>query len=295
MRWPAITALLALTLVACAAPGSASTEVPVYDTGIDAEAWARVPAGGFYQGQHDHAATIGADYEIMVTNVTNAQYAAFLNAALAAGKVTLTDDTVAGYYPGDPFRAYKHEVEIPAGEWALMPTKDPALRLTLDGTTFSVKPGYEDHPATMVSWFGAWAYCSFYDWRLPTDAEWEKAARGTDTRPYPWGDDIGAGHANFVDSRDPFEGSSETTPVGFYNGKTYDGYATLDAASPYGVYDLAGNVWEWTGDVRAGTHLRGLRGGSFANYAYNLRIWTVNNAEPQHSSPRVGFRCARDG
>jgi formylglycine-generating enzyme len=295
MKWPTITTLLALLLVACASPGSASTMVPLYETGIDSAAWARVPAGDFYQGQHDRAASIKADYEMMVTPVTNAQYADFLNLALAAGEVQVAEGAVTGFYPGDTYRAYKHEVEVAAGDWALMPTDDPALRLTFDGTTFSVKPGYGNHPATMVSWFGAWAYCTTYDWRLPTDAEWEKAARGTDTRPYPWGDEVTAAHANFVDSRDPFEGNSETSPVGFYNGSTYDGFETLDAASPYGLYDLAGNVWEWTGDVRVGTHHRSLRGGSFVNYAYNLRIWTINNAQPQHTSPRVGFRCARDG
>jgi hypothetical protein len=79
---------------------------------------------------------------MMVTPVTNARYADFLTAALAAGEVSLMDDTVTGSYPGDPFHAHKHEVEIRAGEWALMPTEDPALRLTFDDITFGVKPGH---------------------------------------------------------------------------------------------------------------------------------------------------------
>ena len=58
------------------------------------------------------------------------------------------------------------------------------------GQTFSVPAGYENHPMTMVSWFGAWGYCQYYGWRLPTEMEWEKAARGTDARPFPWGDEI---------------------------------------------------------------------------------------------------------
>jgi formylglycine-generating enzyme required for sulfatase activity len=57
---------------------------------------------------------------------------------------------------------------------------------------------------------------------------------------------------------------------------------------------MAGNVWQWTGDIRAGVHYRNLRGGSHTNYAYNLRIWTHNNADPIYSSPSVGFRCVKD-
>ncbi len=66
-------------------------------------------------------------------------------------------------------------------------------RFTFDGTTFTVKPGYENHPMTNVTWFGAWGYCEYYGCRLPTEMEWEKAARGTDDdRPFPWGDEIAA-------------------------------------------------------------------------------------------------------
>ena len=149
----------------------------------------------------------------------------------------------------------------------------------------------------MVTWFGAWGYCGYYDWRLPTEMEWEKAGRGTDTRPFPWGDEILRENANFYASRDPFEDmssfGSRTTPVGFYNGNTYDGYATLDSASPYGLYDMAGNVWQWTGNVYEGMHYRFMRGGSKDTYEMDLRLWVRNNATPTYFSPGVGFRCAR--
>ena len=144
-------------------------------------------------------------YEIMVTDATNAQYARYLNEALAKGTVKIVGDQVVGYYPGDVFHGHKHEKEIKAGDWLHVPLNDPSLRLTFDGKTFGVKPGYENHPMTMVTWFGAKAYCEFYGWRLPSELEWEKAARGTDNRPFPWGHEIELNNANFYASRDPFE------------------------------------------------------------------------------------------
>jgi len=291
--------LLALTLTACAVP-PVNTDVPTIETGVDPNAWATVPAGPFLMGQHAHETVLEDDYEIMITDVTNAQYADFLNAALAADEIRLEDDAVVGYYPGDPFHGHEHEKEIAAGEWLFVPLDTPALRLSLQDGEFAPLSGYENHPMTMVSWFGAWGYCRFYGWRLPTDAEWEKAARGAeDDRPFPWGYEIENHHANFISSHDLFErifeGAGGTTPVGFYNGQTYDGYATRDGSSPYGLTDMAGNVWQWTGDIREGAHYRSLRGGSHTTYAYNLRLWTLNNADPVHVSPDVGFRCARGG
>jgi formylglycine-generating enzyme required for sulfatase activity len=86
---------------------------------------------------------------------------------------------------------------------------------------------------------------------------------------------------------------SRTSPVGFYNGKEYAGYQTLDSISPYGLYDMAGNVWQWTGDVYEGMHYRFMRGGSKDTYEMDLRLWVRNNATPTYFSPGVGFRCAR--
>ena len=151
---------------------------------------------------------------------------------------------------------------------------------------------------TMVTWFGAWGYCGYYNEHLPSELEWEKAARGSDTRPFPWGEDIKRENANFYSSRDPFEDmrtfGSRTTPVGFYNGQSYDGYITLDSSSPYGLYDMAGNVWQWTSNVYEGMHYRFMRGGSKDTYDMDLRIWTRNNATPTYFSPGVGFRCVRN-
>ncbi len=306
--------LLGLLFAACGPTPDISAVTPPYlDTGVDPEAWARVPAGEFPYGQHDHMTMVEA-YEIMITDVTNEQYGRFLDEALAAGVIRIGDVEVfagetgrvlygaAGYYPGDPFDGYEHEEEIAAGDKLYVPLAEAGLRLRFDGDQFEPFPAYANHPMTMVSWFGANAYCEFYGYRLPTEVEWEKAARGTELvdghgLPFPWGMEIEGNQANYYSSFDLFEKFfgklGNTTPVGLYNGQTYDGYETLDAASPYGLYDMAGNVWQWTGDDYPDQHYRYLRGGSFYSYEVDLRVWKNNSASPTYYSPAVGFRCAR--
>jgi formylglycine-generating enzyme len=290
-----IILLLTVFLASCA-PVDLSAAPPTFDTGVDPDTWVQIPAGEFYAGQHEKLETTAA-YEIMITDVTAAQYAIFLNEALAADSIKVDGDQIVGFYPGDEFHGVKHEERIEAGDWIFIPLNDPSQRIQWDGATFTVQKGYENHPMTMVSWFGAWGYCGYNSWRLPTELEWEKAGRGTDTRPFPWGDEMLRENANYYASRDPFEDmstyGSRTTPVGFYNGNAYAGYLTLDSASPYGLFDMAGNVWQWTGNVYEGMHYRFLRGGSKDTYAMDLRLWVRNNATPTYVSPGVGFRCAR--
>lgn len=296
--------LIALSLLVLLAAGCASTTgeaspPSTIDTGIDTESWTLVPAGEFLKGQHNHETDVDYDYEIMVTDVTNAQFADYLNQALAAGTIQVEGNEIVGYYPGDEFHGEKHEVEISAGNYIQIPLDDDGLRLDYDGTTFTPKTGYENRPMVLVSWFGAEAYCEFSDWRLPSEVEWEKAARGdADDRPFPWGYEIERNNANFYSSHDIFEkvagAGGDTSPVGFYNGGTYEGYQTLDSPSPYDAYDMAGNVWQWTGDVYDEQHYRYMRGGSKENYGYNLRVWMRNSAGPDYYSPNVGFRCVRD-
>jgi formylglycine-generating enzyme len=289
--------ILLIALIVSCAPVDLNASMPTFETGIDPNAWASIPAGEFLFGQHEDVETTDA-YQIMVTDVTTSQYADFLNTALAEGYVKLDGDQIVGYYPGDPFHGVKHEEEIKAGDWLFMPINDPSQRIKFDGIRFTVQPGYGNHPMTMVTWFGAWGYCKYYDWRLPTEMEWEKAGRGTDNRPFPWGDEIQGENANFYSSRDPFEDmssvGSRTSPVGFYNGQKYGDYQTLDSTSPFGLYDMAGNVWQWTGNVYEGMHYRFMRGGSKDTYDMDLRLWVRNNATPTYYSPGVGFRCARD-
>lgn len=292
-----LTLCLCAALLASCAPVDLNAPIPTFETGIDPNTWAQIPSGEFHHGQFDETASTQA-YEIMVTDVTAAQYADFLNAALADGSIKMDGDQIVGFYPGDPFHGIKHEEKIEAGDWIFIPLDEPSQRIQFDGKTFTVQSGYENHPMTSVTWFGAWGYCQYFGTRLPTELEWEKAARGTDERPFPWGDEILRTNANFYSSRDPFEEmssyGSRTSPVGFYNGQAYDGFQTIDSASPYGLYDMAGNVWQWTGDVYEGMHYRFMRGGSKDTYDMDLRIWVRNNATPTYFSPGVGFRCARD-
>ncbi|MBN2469111.1 MAG: SUMF1/EgtB/PvdO family nonheme iron enzyme [Anaerolineae bacterium] len=290
--------LLAVLLVGCGPVQTGALPGSVLETGVDTEAWSTVPAGEFLYGQFQEEVEIAYDYDIMITDVTNAQYAAYLNEAVATGTVQITDDAVLGYYPGDEFQGYEHEERIEAGDWLHVPLDKPDLRITFDDARFSALPGYENHPMVYVTWFGAEAYCDFYGWRLPTEIEWEKAARGTDGRAYPWGDEIERNYANYYDSRDPaeqqFGKQGDTTPAGFYNGQTYEGYETVAAVSPYGLYDMAGNVWQWTADDYSYIHYRFMRGGSRGDYEPFLRTWARNNAGPDHAGPSVGFRCVQD-
>lgn len=307
--------LLGLLATACSpAPNVGAIEPPYIETGIDSNAWATVPAGEFPYGQHDHLTNVD-EFEIMITDVTVAQYADYLNAAIASGDVSVGEFEVeagevsrvvegaGGYYGGEPFDGYKHEEKIKAGNKLYVPLEE-GLRMTYDeeSGTFAAMEAYANHPMTMVSWFGANAYCKYNDTRLPLEVEWEKAARGTKMvgghgLPFAWGTEIHGNYANYYSSADLFEKMygklGNTTPVGFYNGQTYDGYETYNAVSPYGLYDMGGNVWQWTGDDYPDQHYRYMRGGSFYTYEVDLRVWKNNSAGPQYYGAEVGFRCAR--
>lgn len=150
-------------------------------------------------------------------------------------------------------------------------------------------PAYKSHPVVFVRWDDARIYCEWAGRRLPTEAEWEKAARGTDTRAFPWGNAIPTNQlANF--------NATGTVAVGRYP----------KGASPYGVLDMTGNVWEWIssvyksypynfGDGRENLNSAGdrvLRGSSWYNDIANLRLTYRGRSIPNDVSNRVGFRCA---
>ena len=127
-------------------------------------------------------------------------------------------------------------------------------RISLNGSQYVVESGYGDHPVGEVTWYGADAFCSYNSRRLPTEAEWEKAARGTEVRAYPWGDQ--APSCDLIN----FNNSTPPDPANYCVGDTVSIGSYPLGASHYGVMDMAGNVLEWVSDwyseTVSYTHLR---------------------------------------
>jgi formylglycine-generating enzyme required for sulfatase activity len=145
--------------------------------------------------------------------------------------------------------------------------------------------GRSDHPINCIDWDQAAAYCGWIGKRLPTEQEWEKAARGTDGRAYPWGNEhASCDVAVMKGSAGAGCGGGSTAPV-----------ASRDRGrSPYGLFDMAGNVYEWTGSLyESDGGARVLRGGSWKNDADTIRSFHREGALPNLRDPSVGFRCAQ--
>ena len=320
-----------------------------------------IPGGTFEMGDHHGAGggehrsdelpvhTVRIDpFDISATEVSNRQYCEFLNAALSQKRIEVKQGRV--------LRAGTQDVYCDTDR------SDPAGGILWKGGKFAVAEGKEDHPAVCIRWCGAAAYCNWlgeqkgyqalYDpvtwkcdftkkgFRLPMEAEWEYAARGGRYGPYclfPWGDEPDLARANWPRSGDPYEAGPLpwTTPVGFYDGKLHrkadfnwpgrrETYQTADGANGYGLYDVAGNVWEWcndwynreyyrtspkdnpTGPAAAsrapdGRTYHVLRGGNWYNGEYgHSRVANRNLAyfrgprDPDHSWYHVGFRPVLD-
>jgi len=216
------------------------------------------------------------DFWIDQTEVTNAQFAAFLNdqGNQTEGGVT----------------------------WLELEDEDCLIE-QVEGQ-YRPKSGYADHPVIEVSWYGADAYCGWVGAQLPTEAQWEYAARGEQGHIYPWGDTFDGTRVNFCDANCTYDwkateyddGYERTAPVGSYQ----------DGASWCQALDMAGNVWEWTADwygsysFASRTNPTGpadegskvLRGGGWDGNWHYVRAADRNNIDPDGRYNLIGFRCA---
>lgn len=256
-------------LVACAI---ASAPVVAADIGL--QDMIVIPAGAFSIGSDDgladerpaHKVELAA-YALDRLPVTNTQFAEFMNSA--------------GTHNRGGERLYDFD--------------DSDARIHQSGNRWIADTGYENHPAVEPTWVGARDYCAWRGKRLPTEAEWEKAARGTDGRRYPWGNSApDRTRAQFA------AGFNETAPANAFPA----------GASPYGVLGMAGNTWEWVSsayrpypynandgreELKAGP-VRGTRGGGHDSPAAEItttqrgRTLSRNPAAGHHN---IGFRCAK--
>jgi formylglycine-generating enzyme required for sulfatase activity len=268
------------------ASAAAQTALPPTDASLG-EPWTRpadgmrmefIPAGSFLMGSLDGDTTADSDekpqhsvylnaYWIDQTEVTNAQMARCVAAGIC---------------------------------------QPPSLVKSYTRSTYYGEAQFDNYPVIYVTWEDANSYCTWAGGRLPTEAEWEKAARGPVGQTYPWGNEpVASRLVNFCDWNCPFEwkdssiddGYADTSPVGNFPA----------GASPYGVLDMAGNVWEWVQDWYSETYYasspssnpigpssgqyRVLRGGAFSDIAAQVRS-SFRNEKPDHSNWPVGFRCA---
>ncbi|MFZ5895760.1 MAG: protein kinase domain-containing protein [Myxococcota bacterium] len=231
--------------------------LPALLKGADGREMALIPAGSFRMGRGKRPVHLDAFY-IDRTPVTNREFLTFLE--------------VTGYRPTDPSggRFVPH---------------------VLNG---KLSKREEDHPVVYVSWFDARAFAAWAGKRLPSEAEWEKAARGSDGRKYPWGrGEPNEKRANYGNK------AGGTARVGSYP----------DGASPYGVLDLAGNVWEWCEDYDDPAFYEDgppnnprnehpservvMRGGSYLFGVQALRTYARTSFDPHYRFAGGGFRCAR--
>jgi eukaryotic-like serine/threonine-protein kinase len=271
---------------------------------IDGMRMVYVPAGEFYMGYQEYTASdprydlqfpkhiVALDsYWMDKTEVTNAMFSKFVD---ATGYVTEAEKRGNGH------------VALPKVYWKRVDGASWENPLGPDSNIKKLKK----HPVVQVSWNDANAYCQWAGRRLPTEAEWEKAARGLDLRIYPWGNTEWTGElanlpdknfAQYIDfaavKSEVDDGYTYTAPVGSYP----------KGASPYGVLDMAGNVWEWVYDWIGKEYIsdapaenpsgpssgvmRVIRGMSWDIDYGESAIYRQNNW-PDQSSASLGFRCA---
>ena len=219
------------------------------------------------------------------------------------GEFAIGRDPVVAAAPARADELPPHVVELPAYELSLTPvTNAQYASFVRDGGAVppphwdgaSPSPGLEAHPVTFVDWFDAVAFCEWEGGRLPTEAEWEKGARGLDGRLYPWGAEEDASRA--------------VIGLGMKRGTTAPVGSLGRGASPFRLLDMTGNVWEWVSSAHraypydpddgreeaAAAVERVLRGGSYASPGLELgRCAMRSHSRPERRQSHIGFRVAR--
>ena len=248
--------------------------------------WCEVPAGEFIMGSQDNdLAFFGTKetpqlrvdvpaFNISKYPVTNAQYTAFVKAGGYRRREFWSEAEQRGVWRNGKVKAWNDD------EWRGAPYD------------FGAPFNLPNHPVVGVMWYEGLAFCRWlserlkYDVRLPSEIEWEKAARGTDGRTYPWGKEIGPEKANYGDT-----GIGTTSAVGCFPA----------GSSPYGILDLSGNVWEWTRtgfqesyeDYQPDLKVKDravLRGGAFLDYGRGVRCACRSHPDPHYRHYNIGFR-----
>jgi len=293
-----------------------------------------IPGGEYQMGDHHdglsdapvHAVHVDSFY-MSQYEVTNGLYCDYLNDANSAQQIKVVGGVV--YASRDSSNSYPY---------CNMHSYDSDSQIDYTASGFSVRTkdgnNMSGHPMVQVSWYGAVAYCNWrssqkgYEscynlstwecdfsrsgYRLATEAEWEYAARGGEYTPYyryPWGNSIDGSKANYLVSGDPYETGDEpyTTPVGYYN--SYQIPTGTDMANGYGLYDMAGNVWEWCNDWKDSNYYnvspydnpqgpgsgtdRIVRGGGWSSYDSNCTVSGRGYGSPHGTDGIIGFRVCR--
>ena len=285
-------------------PTETPTEIPqigsTRENGMDHALMVFVPEGEFTMGLNskeaytdempEHLVYLDA-FWIYETPVTNSQFSKFVE---ETGYVTDAEKMV---YSGVWSIEGSYENQVFGAYWA-----DPIG----DGSGLA---GIEQHPVVDVSWYDADSYCTWAGGRLPTEAEWEKAARGTDGRLHPWGNgETTAKNANYCDIDCNWYGADSSQDDGYRTTSPVGNYP--DGKSPYGALDMVGNVWEWVFDWYVDDYYeespylnpqgplwpldKVLRGADWSFVGYDqrttIRLWS----DPAIPISNIGFRCVVD-
>ncbi len=252
--------------------------------------------GPFFKEGQSHPQVIELpDYLIAVSPVTNEQFADWLNESFDAHHIKLDEKGVV--YD-------QHRNILCRTHWASS-TSQIEVEVTKGQLVFKPLKGTDAHPVVQVSWLGAKTYCRDNHFRLPTEAEWEKAAGMPILREeealtkflYGFGkNEIDLSWANYRDGLREYD-DNRTTPVGFYNGQTVftknaKNYQSRLARSPFGCFDMTGNVRQWTSDSEDGSKVT--KGGSYNSPPSELLVSARSLFDPQSCQDDTGFRVAID-